>query len=335
MLRRLIHCHTVERTAEHVRDFLAADDFILHLEAVFAAGMLPPGALAYCLDLVRERALFSCHTRQDLQRILAAPFMYTEQFLRTRSITSVPLESLAESLPPAEAMQPTLVFSPGRTGSTLLVRMLTASGVAAVSEPDMLAQMAQLPGERAKTLPPGTREALCHACVALLTRELGPRPVIKLRSHCNERPLVLVEALPGCRAVFMLRGVAEWALSRHRVFQESPMDVAFTLRHAVDALDKLRASCADFVVVWFEDLLAHPRETLRAVAPHANPDPAGIAAALRADSQEGTIIARSEVAGRPTDENFLPAFPAAWREARAGAEWSAPTQALLAEMWRR
>ena len=335
MLRRLIHCHTAETLGEHVRDFLAADDFVLNLEAAFEAGVLPPGALAYCADLACERVLFSCHTRDDMRAILAAPFMYTEQFRRVRSITSVPFERLAESLPPAESMQPTLVFSPGRTGSTLLVRLLTASGVAAVSEPDMLAQMAQLPRARARMLPPGTREALSCACVALLARELGPRLVIKLRSHCNERPLVLVRALPGCRAVFMVRGIAQWALSRHRVFQESPMDVAYTLRHAIDALDKLRFACADFTLVWFEDLIARPLETLRAVAPHADLDAAGITAALRADSQEGTIVARSEVAGRAIDENFLPAFPAAWQEASASAEWSAPTQALLAEMWRR
>jgi hypothetical protein len=163
---------------------------------------------------------------------------------------------------------------------------------------------------------------------------MGGGLCVKLRSQSNGRPMLLVHAAPGCRVVFMLRGLRSWATSRHRSFAEPPEMVAAILREAMDALDKLLFAGADVRVLWFETLAASPGEALRVCAPDLVWDGAVVDAVMRLDSQAGTMVARDVVAALPAPEmdGFFAAFEAAWREARAGAEWQPATEAYLAEV---
>ena len=332
MAERQLNTYAIQSRREAQHDLVAPDDLVLELAG--HAESLPEAALPYCVDLARERVLFTTHDLPGMAKLLGAAFMFNDQLETAQSVISVPFERLDEAVPKAGA-RPVLVFSPGRTGSTLLIRLLSAAGIACASEPDMLTQVVGIPRSALALLPTGTREALARACIAQLGRALGTGVVIKLRSQCNARPLLLTDAARGCRVVFMLRGVQGWALSRHRSFIEPPETVASILRQAIDALDKLAFSGAVFDVLWFETLAADPASALRICAPGVAVDEAVVAGVMARDSQEGTAIARELVAAAPAQDGFLTQFTLDWAAARAGAEWHPSTEALLAEAWAR
>ena len=331
---RCVNTYTILGRREGPQDFVDPSDLTLGLLDIQHGPDLPPGALPYCVDMARERVLFTIHDPAGLKRLLGAAFMFNDQLETAQGMVSVPFEHLAE-LVAAPETPPVFVFSPGRTGSTLLVRLLAAAGLRCASEPDVLTQVVCLHREAFALLPPGTREVLARACVAGLGRTLGAGLHVKLRSQCNGRPLLLTEAANGCRVVFMLRGVVGWALSRHRSFVEPAEAVAGILRQAMDALDKLAFSGAPFDVLWFETLRSDPEAALRVCAPGVAVDEARLAAVMARDSQEGTVVARARVAAAAVQDGFMEAFARAWKEARAGAEWHPATERLLGEMWEK
>jgi hypothetical protein len=308
---------------------VAPDDFVLRRRE--SPLPFPAGALAYCADLQAERVLFSLHGT-GLAGLFAAPFLYAAQLLHATGVASVPFERLAEcegDLPPP---RPTLIFSPGRTGSTLLARLLAASGAPCASEPDMLSQVCRFNREDRVRMGFAMEPALLRACVMSLCRALGPAPFIKMRSQCNARPLPLLAAAPDASAIFLLRRVRSWARSRHLAFAEPPVAVAAVLREAIDALDKLQESGVPFRVLWFEDLVRDPAGVLRMCLPANEPNPAAFVRIMQEDSQGGTAMAREAVAAASADPDFATRFLAAWEGAREGAEWGSGTLALLAAM---
>ena len=331
-MHRLTHRYKILSRPEAPSEAAAPADFELAWEASSQQSNLPDTALAYCADYEDKRVLFSLHERADLARLFAAPFLFPEQWRLAAGVLSVPFEQLADAGLPGPALQPCFVFSPGRTGSTLLVRLLEAAGLACVSEPDMLQQVVWMDEDRRK-LPADTASCLAGACIAALGRARGNGVIIKLRSQCNEKPLVITRSAPGCRAVFMLRRVTPWALSRHRVFLEPPKAVAAVLRQAIDALDTLAGAGVPMQILWFEALAADPMSVLRLFAPSLHAETARVASAMATDSQQGTPIARSVVASRPVQAGFMGEFTTAWRAARASAVWSAATETLVKRMW--
>ncbi len=294
----------------------------------------PPGtALAYCADFAAERVLFSLHDNAALAGLFSAPFLFPEQARQASGLVSVPFEQLAACGQPGQALQPCFVFSPGRTGSTLLARLLDAAGLPSVSEPDMLEQVVWMGEENRRKLPADCETRLAGTCVAALGRARGNGLFIKLRSQCNERPLAITRSSPGCRAVFMLRRVIPWALSRHRAFQESPASVAAVLRQAMDALHVLSAAGVPLGIMWFETLTANPLAALRLCAPLAEMGSASLARIMALDSQRGTRIARDVVGASPVHPGFVAGFTKAWAAARADTSWNGQTEDVLAQMW--
>jgi hypothetical protein len=329
MVERPVLFFDIEDRQPELRDGVAPDDFVLRRRE--SPLPFPAGALAYCADLQAERVLFSLHGAA-LARLFAAPFLYAAQLQGAAGVVSVPFERLADwesDLPPP---RPTLIFSPGRTGSTLLARLLAACGAPCASEPDMLSQICRFNREDRVRMGFAMEPALLRACVMSLCRALGPAPFLKLRSQCNARPLALLAAAPDASAIFLLRRVRPWALSRHLAFGEPPVAVAAVLREAIDALDKLQETKLPFRVLWFEDLARDPIGALRVCLPAAEERLAAIAHVMKEDSQGGTAIARDAVAAASADPEFFAAFGAAWVGARTGAEWGAGTLALLAAM---
>jgi hypothetical protein len=322
--RRLLHFDIADRQRE-LRDLVAPDDFVLlrrDTPCVF-----PARALAYCADMQAERVLFSLHGA-DMAALFDAPFLYAAQLRDARQVVTVPFEQLA-ALDAGTACRPSLIFSPGRAGSTLLARLLAACGMACASEPDMLTQVCRFEREERARIGPDMEVALLRTCLAALARALGPAPFVKLRSHCNARPLPLCAAAGDGRAFLLWRRVAPWALSRHRTFGESPASVAAVLRQAVDAADKLLGEPSPPTILWFEDLLHDPAAVLQACVPDLALDLDRVGRVMATDSQAGTAIARDALAGATEDADFADAFAASWAAARAGAEWAAATQALL------
>jgi hypothetical protein len=325
--RRLLHFDIADRQHE-LRDTAAPDDFVLTRRETPLP--FPANALAYCADMQAERVLFSLHG-PGIAGLFQAAFLYAAQLRDARHIVTVPFERLA-ALDEATQCRPTLIYSPGRSGSTLLARLLAACGAPCASEPDMLTQVCRFGREERMRIGFDMEETLLHACLAALCRVLGAAPFIKLRSHCNARPLPLLQAAGGTAPILLMRRLLPWALSRHLTFGESPASVAAILRHTMDAADKLLGVAPAPRIVWFEDLRANPQAVLCACLPDARPDPACIARVMQSDSQAGTSVARAAVAAAVATPDFAETFTAAWVRARAGAEWAQATHALLADM---
>ena len=334
-MHRLTHRYDIVSRRPVMPGGAAVADFELAWAASSPQPDLLDRALAYCADFAGERVLFSVHDQAALTRLFAAPFLFPEQWRLAAHIVSVPFEQLAEAGLPGPALQPCFVFSPGRTGSTLLVRLFEAAGLACASEPDMLQQVVWMAADDRAKLPPDADTRLAGACIAALGRVRGNGVIVKLRSQCNERPLAITRSSPGCRAVFMLRRMAPWALSRHRVFAEPPAAVASVLRQALDALDTLGLAGVPLDVLWFETLAADPMAALRICAPRTRPNASALSRVMASDSQQGSAIARSLVRHQRVQPEFMADFAAAWAVARAGAAWTTQTEALLAQMWER
>jgi hypothetical protein len=336
MPQRLILHFDIEDRQHALRDFVAPDDFVLRRRDT--AVPFPAHALAYCADLQCERVMFTTHGA-DMAALFEAPFLYAAQLEDAAHVVTVPYERLAELEPAAPQPPPALIFSPGRTGSTLLARLLRAASVPCASEPDMLAQLCRFGRQDRLRMGFAMEPALMRACLVALTGALaGPAPLVaapyvKLRSQCNARCLPLVEAIAGTRAIFMLRRALPWAVSRHRAFGETPDSVAATLREAADALDKLGGSAGGLLVLWFEDLVRDPAAALRQCLGPGFLDEAAIARAMALDAQDGTAVARAALANAVIVDGFADDFVRAWHGARAGAQWSPETEALLRAMF--
>jgi hypothetical protein len=326
--RPILHFDIADRQHE-LRDSVAPDDFVLMRRDDPLP--FPENALAYCADLQAERVLYSLHGAA-LPGLFEAPFMYGAQLSGAAGVVTVPFERLAELEPPGCAPRPTLIFSPGRTGSTLLARLLRAAGAPCASEPDMLTQVCRFVREDRRRIGLEMEVALLRACLVSLGAALGPAPFIKLRSQCNARPLPLLEAVPGATAAFILRGRHAWARSRYRAFAEPPASIAAVLREAIDALDKLLGAEAPCQVIWFEALRRDPLGVLVTALGQDGASSLAVEQVMARDAQAGTRIAQEHVAGLAVDDGFAPAFDLAWAEARQGAAWSDATLGYLEAM---
>jgi hypothetical protein len=333
--RPILH-FDIEDRQPTLRDFVAPDDFVLRRRDTPVP--FPAGALAYCADLQAERVLFTVHDGAA-SGLFRAPFLYEAQLEGAAHVVTVPYERLDELEAETPRPPPVLIFSPGRTGSTLLARLLAAVHAPVASEPDMLAQICRFGREDRLRMGFPMEPALMRACLVAVTRALAApaplvtSPFVKLRSHCNARPLPLIEAVPGARAIFLLRRAQPWALSRHRAFGETPDSVAAILREAADALDKLGGGAAPLQLLWFEDLVRDPAATLRACLGPGFLDEAAIGRAMAQDAQHGTAIARTALQDAPVTEGFAAAFDQAWQRARQGAQWSPETETQLRAMF--
>ena len=334
MQRRLLHHHAIVSRRGGPEGSAAPSDFVLSFTAGSDLAVLPSVALAYCLDMPCERVLFTVHDPADVARLFAAPFLFLAQLQMAIGVVSVPFERLAELAPAGPLPRHVYVFSPGRTGSTLLARLLQAAGLAAASEPDVLAQIALLPQEAWQRLPAGMDAALAACCVNALSRTLGGTAFIKLRSQCNKRPLALLQASPGCRVVFMLRGAAAWGLSRHRAFAEDAEILAVLMLEAFNALDAILRAGVRCDVIWFETLVADPAAMLSLCAPGCHIEAAKLAEIMAEDSQQGTVLARDALGTVAVHQDFITSFAQYWVKWRASAVWTARTEALVAEMVR-
>ena len=262
--------------------------------------MFEPDISPYCFDF-DSRHLY-CVSTPDISR---ASFFYQAQRQYARSVVKVPFELLPEG-----PTSPALIFSIGRCGSTLLVRVLEAAGVRAVSEPDFYTQAAWY-----RPLDSSLRGAISGA-----TRLL-PYSVIKLRLECNNAPLLIAGAFRSPRVMFILRDPVDWAASLRRLSRNS-LDLHSPLALLTKGLQALAELVQNYTVriCYYEDfrnLDADPiadvlawagysgtvsRETLRAVAAK--------------DAQDGSNVSRASVQDVPQDVQFRDAFRREWSRVR-------------------
>lgn len=281
-------------------------------------------ALPYCWDLETRELLLTLHLRPQL--VLEDPFLYAAQRKRAQVLARLTLKQLdaAYGVPDPEAA-PLLIFSVGRTGSTLLDSLVRCVTPRAVSEPDTLTQLAA-ENDAFQALEPRVRKAmLWHSISAFYATRLdtpGPAPLsIKLRSQANGLSRDLIKAFPKARCVFMLRGRRDWAKSTLRAFGMKPERAAGRLAQGIKTLSRMRATEADVTVLWYEEVVADPHAAVSRILDQTlTPQMAGrITAVMGRDSQAGTGVARDRTSVDVEGEAaWLESFEAAWAMQRPG-----------------
>ncbi len=299
----------------------APEDFALApLAAPDGAGKLEQAlgrALPYCLDFPRRRLLCTLHAQPAA--LLEAPFLYLAQYEKAEGALSLPLDSLAGL--DADPGAPLLILSIGRCGSTLLARLLTAAGLACVSEPDPPTNLAYLSADELAALGPTGSAAVVRATAGALRRHASGDPAIKLRSQCLRVIEEILAALPAARPLFLLRGALPWLRSNHLAFGWTPETLANKLHYSLAAYERILTSGRDCRLIWYEDLPRQPEAVLAALLgrPPGTEAKARLAAILAEDAQAGTGVARVAIERRPLPDGFFEAFLADPR-ARAARE---------------
>lgn len=290
----------------------------------------------YCLDDMHRRVLF-VETPAEVD-IAAHPFLYQAQYEQARRLLVVPyatLIALAEALP-APRVPLVLIHSQGRSGSTLLSKAFQQVGVvSSLSEPDIYTQAVAI---RAQDR---TRDAELTGLMAATTRLLFKPAcagdavlwVLKFRSFCIEVADLLDGGFGQVRNIFLYRDLRPWMVSTARAFGGGDLDVAEAVR-ALRPYVPLLGPFADergsegmtgpelATLMWlstmqrfvelarqgqslhtvrYEQMAAHPAETLGALFRYIGIDEALVGAAQAAferDAQEGTLLSRAAVSER-------------------------------------
>ena len=277
-----------------------ATDFVLDAgRVVDRSRMFDADVSPYCFDL-EDRKLLCVST----PAIAGATFFYQAQRQQARSVIKVPFAALPEA-----SKSPTLIFSIGRCGSTLLHKAFEAAGAGAVSEPDYFTQAA-LAGHDA----PELRSAIGGAT------ELLRYAVIKLRAECNNAALLIAGAFREPKLLFLLRDPVEWAMSARRVSQNAtPEGIAALLRALLVGLDDLTRHY-DVRICYYEELRFLNPDYINALlvwtGSNAKIPPAAAAQLARQDAQAGSTISRLSVKGTPDDPSFGQAFHREWSTLR-------------------
>lgn len=311
--------------------------------AVRASGSAEPDLLVrspqltpYCLDDAQRRVLF-VETPAEVD-IAAYPFYYQAQYEHAQRLYAVPyttLTALTEALP-APRVPLVLIYSTGRSGTTLLSKAFQQVGaVSSLSEPDVYTQAVALRAQDP------TRDVELAALLASTSRLLFKPAsagdallwVLKFRSFCIEVADLLDSRSAPVRNIFLYRDLRPWMVSIMRAFGGGSGETTEFVR-ALRPLIPLLAPVADergaegvalaeigallwlstmqrFVVltrqglpmhaVRYEEMAAHPAETLGAIFRYVGMDEALVEAALEAfahDSQEGTTLSRAAVSQR-------------------------------------
>lgn len=292
--------HAVRSRIANLTSVAQPSDFVLDSgQPVALQRMFDPDVSPYCFDFDDRKLL--CVSTPDIR---AATFFYQAQRQRARSVLKVPYEALPEA--PAS---PTLVFSIGRCGSTLLHKAFAAAGVHTVSEPDYFTQVAiQRPRDEGLTTMVGRATGLMSCAV------------IKLRAECNNAPLVIAGGFRAPRVMFILRDAIEWAESVRRVTRDDdPARAAALLRALLGGLDPLTREY-EVRICYYEDFREVTARYVNALLAWMGSDarlrPAQAAELAPKDAQEGSIVSRASVRDVPADPAFRAAFHYEWRRVR-------------------
>lgn len=296
--------HAIRARIESRTSISQAADFVLEPgNSVDRKRMLDPDVSPYCFDLDQRKLL--CVSTPD---IAGATFFYQAQRQRARSVIKVPFDALPDAL-----ASPTLIFSIGRCGSTLLHRAFDAAGVRTVSEPDYFTQAA---------LHPHQDDALRNAIGG--ATELLPYTIIKLRAECNNAPLLIAGAFSAPRVMFVLRDATEWAASVRRLspLMADPAGIAALLRSLVVGLDDLTRRY-EVRICYYEDFRSLTASYINAILAWMNSTarirPAMASELAGKDAQEDSIVSRAALKDVQDDPAFRAAFRHEWDKVRPAA----------------
>ncbi|CEN56203.1 sulfotransferase domain-containing protein [Candidatus Methylopumilus turicensis] len=255
--------------------------------------------IPYCIDFKSNVLIHSVGV--DPVEASKATFQYDYIRKNAQYFLYTPLESLAKS-PPNINISAVLLFSPGRCGSTLLSKLIAEIGVPSISEPDIYSQAALYfaPKDKSHAKADQVRHLLRWANFFQLSPFLkmgAPNVLIKLRSHVNNGPGIVLSSFTGPhKTIFLKRDFHSWCMSRMRAFGntiESNLDIYTRSLHCLRFLLKN----SDCLVLDYEDLNKKPEAVLHKLSVFfgtpINMDQ--VKEVLGRDSQADTNLARDKV----------------------------------------
>ncbi|MEL6406029.1 MAG: sulfotransferase [Chloroflexota bacterium] len=159
----------------------------------------------YCLN---EEGVTLVETPDDV-RLAGRPFLYREQYRYAKRVYSVERTEFCEAMSAqAPPTAPIFICGMGRSGSTMLAQMLTASSETRVyDEPDIFTQLATLPDTYHDLIAPAT------TAFAQDNRRL----VLKQRSFVSYLIPAIHAVFPDARFVFLYRDPLGWIQSNLRM----------------------------------------------------------------------------------------------------------------------
>ena len=308
------------RQKRFARGIASPQDFALEFSGeIQPAPDAWPGTV-YCADFENRHLWFTECDADD--NALTAPLLWAEQYASARRVTAVPFERLVE-FNRTTAERPTLIFSIGRCGSTLLSRLLVACGVRAVSEPDLLTQLATVRFGHQESAGVDLDRVLMQSCLASFAVQSGGEPVIKLRSQCNRLADALAREFPDGTFVMLLREPTRWLRSRFTAFGGDPKALARLYRDGIVTYDRIVSTGVRSKVVWYEDMLASPLRVLQTVLGRNIAKEERLMSEVQHvmmnDSQRGTPLGRDRMKAREISETGLEEFWTEWQRIRPNA----------------
>ncbi|NEQ41725.1 MAG: sulfotransferase [Okeania sp. SIO3I5] len=246
----------------NVDDFTYREGAILNADTVIN----DPNISLYCLDDKHQQAIFvSLPSDIKLSRV---PFYYQAQFDNAQSLIALPYECLHDL---AERVQTKLeklilVYSTGRSGSTLLSHIFNESGkVVSFSEPDMLTQLIHLRQQKVSAKGDLEITSLIRDCVRLIFKPIQAEQIyhqaIKFRNQCVALIGLFHQVFPKAKNLFLYRNAIDYVASEYRLMirYRSPELVSVDRAlawleryHGTIALEKLGIRLKKDVLSWVE-----------------------------------------------------------------------------------
>ena len=137
-----------------------------------ALGRIPTRfLLPFAYDLEADEMLLTAHVQTS--QLLTYPFLYAAQRETARVLVKLPIPLLAKIFnAPPPSLPPVFIFSLGRTGSTLLEKLIGCVTARSISEPDIITQLAAkkthfdtLPPPATAAFAPARDERRSSACI--------------------------------------------------------------------------------------------------------------------------------------------------------------------------
>ncbi|MEO8392164.1 MAG: sulfotransferase [Chloroflexota bacterium] len=198
-------------------DFSVSDGDEVDAEIVLSS----PGVSLYCLDDATRRAIF-VELPPDID-LASAPFVYQLQYDQALRLIAMPYDTFCEvahRLP--EAQNLILIFSCGRSGTTLLSHVLNRlDNTLSLSEPDVASQFIHMrpnDGSRDAEL----RELLDSTVRMLFKPNAFKTPTtyaIKFRSEATQAMDLYQAAFPQAKFLYLYRDAVGYIASFYRLFR--------------------------------------------------------------------------------------------------------------------
>lgn len=270
--------------------------------------------IPYCIDFHRKSLIGI----RDIDPLVAAKATFHYIYLREHAKKFIEITKYSKFYYDFKTpIASTLLFSPGRCGSTLLSKIISSIGIASISEPDFHSQAAiylskcKDPSEFKEIL------SLLHLANNYLIApfaNVGHKNIlIKMRSHVNLLPEAIVASLiPRPRTIFLNRQFETWCASRMRAFSNTLDDNLAIYIRSQQCLTKLQ-KFTNCLVVNYEDLQSRPSSVIEKLAIFFDLkiDTNAVNSVLEEDSQSETALSRSRIKDRLSQQELF-AISAIW-----------------------